>query len=414
MGNGNKDYKFEKSTDKHDFGDSSCPLCLSKSIYPEVLFSKPGVYAAAGCLDQHPGGPTHFSNLSLRQCCDCGLVFNESFDEQAMVHAYSSSAYLPKSVVSEAMSAYKLEVVREIRNFIDRKSRILDIGSGTGELADKLSDYAGEVVTVDPSDASQSSFESKKIQNRRHVKSEFNNDVAESFHETGFEFISAQQFLEHYADPHALINRMDRCCNPNGIIYIEVPNAANIISSARFCDLFHDHFAYYTSDTLSNYFDCLGYKCIKKVFLLNEQLFGIFFMKSPGAETGPPRNYGYKILDFSDFYSQIEKFNHLLRGVNSAVIWGAGSQGMALQQYCHPDLKGRISAFVDKDPNKVGRYAQDTGAKILYPDNDILREADMVVISAVLYQDEIRNSLRNELGYTRTIIGLRDGVEELE
>ena len=77
-------------------------------------------------------------------------------------------------------------------------------------------------------------------------------------------------------------------------------------------------------------------------------------------------------------------------------IWGAGIKGITTLAL----LKSRgIEYIVDTDPTKKGLYSPVSHIPIVHPEEIDHNPFDVIVISAVMYLDEIVEQLRKELDF---------------
>jgi len=79
------------------------------------------------------------------------------------------------------------------------------------------------------------------------------------------------------------------------------------------------------------------------------------------------------------------------------VLWGAGSRGVQFLAAVDPDR--RLSAVVDVNPRKWGRYLPGGGHRVDSPDRLVELKPQVVVITNPAYHKEIGSALV-ELGVT--------------
>jgi len=119
-------------------------------------------------------------------------------------------------------------------DIISRCRRTLDIGSGSGEFLFLLRALGGDGIGIEPSQ-SYSEF----------CRDEYGLSVATAslqeslFEEASFDFIRMSHVLEHLNDPIRYIRMVSRWLQPNGVLYIEVPNIERYCAAKSSGGLFH-------------------------------------------------------------------------------------------------------------------------------------------------------------------------------
>jgi C-methyltransferase C-terminal domain len=100
------------------------------------------------------------------------------------------------------------------------------------------------------------------------------------------------------------------------------------------------------------------------------------------------------VRDFANAYhDKIKRWRHYLdvRDPRKIVVWGAGSKGVTFINMV-PGAD-RISALVDVNPHKHGRFAPQTGTPVLSPEALRGQPVESVIIMNPLYQDEIARAV---------------------
>ena len=96
----------------------------------------------------------------------------------------------------------------------------------------------------------------------------------------------------------------------------------------------------------------------------------------------------------------------------SLAVWGASHQGFTLA--ATTVLKDCARYMIDSAPFKQGRFAPASHLPIVPPDHWYREPADVILIVAPGYTEEIADSIRSRFGTDVEIMALRsDRVEEL-
>lgn len=237
-----------------------CNLCKEdNSELVSVVQERPSAET-----DFLPTGTAYYREI--RKCNMCGAYFNfheiDLFDKSFYEGNYNSSIGSGvleerfKKIISlpQSNSDNKLRVQRIIQ-FLEEYSndsvdelRVLDVGSGTGVFPYEMAKYFQSVSAVDPDKQSVSLM--KKLANVENVWQGSISDVPESFR---FDFISFNKVLEHLLDPFYLLNQAKKRLSKNGIVYIELPYAENIIEQGlqnQRAEFFIEHFTIYTYSSI--------------------------------------------------------------------------------------------------------------------------------------------------------------------
>lgn len=375
-----------------------CPLCDSTNF--SRIFSACGMPPSAAILCSNILSSEHgIVDIDIVQCVRCGFIFNLSFDSDKIIECYNSQNYIVKHSVSSSMN-------KAINGLADLLSPLCDngiyyeIGAGKGELAGTISDYARKVYTWDPN----SYFDEDELlrhhpnwihYNKFFQEENFPSDVPSA------DLIVARHLLEHLDNPVKFLAFLREKLCPNGLIYIEVPNVDDIISSLRYYDFFHDHFGYYSPNLLSNLLSSLGFKPIQTLYFYQSQFFGVIASKSPSSNPIPPIRVKY----YSDidviFHRNIFYLNRLLSKFDKIAIYGAGAQGNSLYSSLSKDLN--IIVALDLALNKQGKYLYNSNIPIVAPTRENIANLDAIVIAGSLHEPEIHNQLL-EKGYRGEII----------
>lgn len=114
-----------------------------------------------------------------------------------------------------------------IKNKITDKSKILDVGAGTGAFIERISKYGGIYSAIE---IDEKSFNLNGI---KLYKLDLNNDFAKEIDEK-FDIIIAIEIIEHIENPHHFIRQLKKILARSGIIIITTPNPENIPSRLKF------------------------------------------------------------------------------------------------------------------------------------------------------------------------------------
>lgn len=134
--------------------------------------------------------------------------------EDYISHTDSSKSLFDKAYqsVKKMMLARKLKL---INSFATKEKKILDIGAGTGDFLQYISQHNWKVSGVEPNEKARNLAKSKNLNLLKDLSS-FNNEK--------FDVITLWHVLEHIPNLKEQIEQFHHLLKPNGVLVIAVPN----------------------------------------------------------------------------------------------------------------------------------------------------------------------------------------------
>jgi 2-polyprenyl-3-methyl-5-hydroxy-6-metoxy-1,4-benzoquinol methylase len=375
---------------------SHCPACQSSDVETDC-FVHDGAFVSSATLEDHPASPAELTRISLSACPKCGMVFNRDFDEDRMRRAYRSPSYVVKKVLPGRMSEGLALVAAKISSYVNPETAVMEIGSGDGRLAMEISSRCREMITVDPSYASISC--GAQAANMRHYHDYFGPDVADDVGRV--DVVIARHLLEHLTAPMDFLTLVGRVLAPGGILYLETPDFGEIMASSRYYDVFNDHVAYYSTDTLLSTAARAGFRGLEHISMFFGQHGGWFFVKDDSVPSARPPVARYDYASLDHHAAEIDALVEESEG--PVAVYGAGAHGVTLWSYLSDAARTKVSDYLDADRSKEGRFIPGTNRQVRGPEATRLNEYQAIVLAAALYETEISRMLR-ERGYTGRII----------
>ena len=149
---------------------------------------------------------------------------------------------------------YFLDINRyiKINSKIDKKLKILEIGSNDGYLLSQFKNKKFSVLGIDASKKMCQEANKRKIKTLN-LLFNFKNSkkVLKSYKK--FDLIIANNVLNHSNDPEDFIKASKNLMTNNGVLIFEFPYWSNLIKDMKFDQIYHEHVSYFTVKYLKNF-----------------------------------------------------------------------------------------------------------------------------------------------------------------
>lgn len=360
----------------------NCPICSSRTKIKNILKNLP---VSSAMLESVPTNTIGDALYRASICEQCGHITNTS--PSRFSTDYSDNRYIVKRAVGSAMSANLksiLEFIRPVDGF--KGLAILEIGSGSGEIANWLADEGALVDTVDPA---ITGYEHPSITHTQALF-DFNFNTGKQY-----DLIIARHIIEHTEDPGMFLTMCNTRLKDHGKIYIECPDLSNTLETYRIVDFFNDHIQYFTKNSLRTLASNKGFEEFKTTVWLKGAHMGMMLAKR---------------LTIGSIENQITRAETKFKGVlndldqvSSVAIYGAGAHACTFASQLSDDMKTKVQYVFDKSPDKQGKYIPGINVPITAP---ALTDVELIVNTSSLYINEIEKYLVNDLNYTCPIIHL--------
>lgn len=177
-------------------------------------------------------------------CCETHFLYPRPDEEQleeyydgAFREQVHSQAYYEKSYMDRVFSKFFKEAqVRtdRVKDDMSKTDCVLEIGCSVGYFMKAISPYVGKVYGTE--------WDKKAGQYIKDTYPEFM--VSQNPEDFGVKFDKIFMFhvLEHIANPIDFLIGLKKILNPGGVIYVEVPNADDILVKTYKCKAFMEHY----------------------------------------------------------------------------------------------------------------------------------------------------------------------------
>jgi SAM-dependent methyltransferase len=341
--------------------------------------------------------------LVYRVCSRCGFAFNAAFDPARLDYG---PAYENCQDHSPAFAAHLDGLIDRLttRHGV-RDGRVVEVGCGKGVFLQRLLAQPGnrcEAVGFDPSYTGPEVALSGRL---RFVKAYYGPATA-----APADVVICRHVIEHVADPLALLRAIRGGIGPAGRakVFVETPCVEWIFRRRVPWDLFYEHCSLFTANNLGLALTRAGFAVttIRHVFggqyLWAEAVTGEADWPEVRVETpAQARRFA------ADERRRAARWDDLLTGLESPVaVWGAGAKGATFCNLADPDAR-RVTAVVDVNPAKQGRFLAGTGHPIVSPAEAVRRGVAAVLVLNPNYLAEVAAALA-DLGSPAAVIDLME------
>lgn len=336
-------------------------------------------------------------DIRLGYCPSCGFISNTAFQPELTEY---SGRYEETQAFSPTFNGFHKNLARDLVNRHHLKHKdIIEIGCGKGEFLNLLCELGeNRGLGYDPgySEARGREFGSSRFE----VVRDF---FSERHANRQADFVACKMTLEHIHTPREFIETAIRVARrPDGVVFIQVPEALRIVRDCAFEDVYYEHCSYFTAGTLARLFDSLGFEVVNTEVTYGDQ----YLTVEARPITSPPGSGSRVTSDLHEltalvasfpgrFKRTVDQWSERLaawaRTGKNVVIWGSGSKGVSFLATV-PGAEVVTNA-VDVNPFRRGYFMPGTGQKILSPEELPVVKPDVVVVMNRVYVPEIRSSL---------------------
>ena len=378
-------------------GEPSCPSCGSTGL---ESFHRQDRIPSHSCLllaDAAEARAYPQGSMRLAMCPACGFISNLAFDPS--LSAYSSDYEETQGYSPQFQDFARSLARRWVERYQIRDKDVLEIGCGKGEFLALLCEAGGNRgVGIDPS-AAPERLSTEAMGRLRFLKEYY----GEHHFDIPADVIVCRHTLEHIAPTAEFMELVRRSIgNRDTVVLFELPDVLRVLREVAFWDLYYEHCSYFTSASLARLFRRTGFEVID----LSLEFDGQYIV----LEARPTRGRGTARLPVEESLDELREAVDGFRGGlrkkqeewreellrlkddgKRAVIWGAGSKGVAFLTTL--GIQDEVEFAVDINPHKHGMYMAGTGQRIVAPDFLVSYRPDLVILMNPVYRREVQRTL---------------------
>ena len=384
--------------------DKKCRFCNSDLEY---IFADLGMAPLSNSYitKENLNRKENFYPLCAYICEKCFLVQlmeYESPEEIFTDYAYFSS--YSKSWLEHAKK-YSEEVVEKLH--INHNSQIIEIASNDGYLLQFFHEKNIPVLGIEPAKNVASEAEKKGIKT---INSFFGKKLALELRNKGIlaDLLIGNNVLAHVPDINDFVEGLGILLNINGYITMEFPHLLQLIKNKQFDTIYHEHFSYFSLNTVNRIFESKGLKIVDvealethggsiRIYAKHAKSFNSARTQNVDIILNEEIDFGLldseKYMEFNEDVKKLKRnileFLIEIKDNNKTIVaYGAPAKGNTLLNYCgiRNDF---IDYTVDLSLQKQGLFLPGSHIPIYSPDEIYKTKPDYILILPWNIKDEI-------------------------
>ncbi|HEC1780338.1 TPA: class I SAM-dependent methyltransferase [Campylobacter lari] len=365
-----------------------CPITGSENI--EILSSRKFPLFCGCTTDTSENDLIYEEEFSI--CKDSGVLFLNKLIPLDVLYKNGHYAGSVGKIWEEHHEAFA--------NFIFqvKPRNVLEIGGGHGKLAQnflKLQKVNWTIVEPDTKN---------KFNNVNYIDGFFDKSICE---DKQYDVIVHSHTFEHIYNPNKFLSDISNSLSEDRYMVFSLPNMQKWLENKFSNCLFFEH-TIFLNEKLIDYLLCKNkFKIIAKKYFKEHSIF--YLVKKDEKQLDIELVNDYKqnkklFLDMKEYYqNKVERLNQLTKEtVRDIYLFGAHlfSQNLI---YSGLDIS-KVVNILDNDPNKQEKRLYGTHLYIKSP--QILKNKNnvLVILNAGVYNDEIKDSILNDINSNVEII----------
>jgi len=378
----------------------SCPGCGSLALGESFSLEQQPVILNYRFATAESARSVARRDMLLRECNDCGLVFNAILDSEAIPY---DERYDNRQNFSAGFLAMLEQTASTLASRYSLKGgAVLEVGCGKGDFLNLLCERAQcRGLGFDTSCEEAGAHPSDRVAFfQRHVTPA---DVTEKIN-----LIVCRHVVEHVPQIGDFFQLLHRLAVAGGgsAVYVETPALEWIVEHHAFWDVFYEHCNYFPTGSLRRLAEQAGFTVLDHRRIFGGQ-YQALELRPSGANTNRPWTRDRVVPMLGCFTEGIRSSHHdLVLRLGDAgfkdgwAIWGAGAKGVSLAGA----LQNPPASFVvDSNPAKQGSFIPGTSIPVVPPTDARIGQIAVVLIANPNYATEVCESLAGCNFYPRIV-----------
>jgi len=338
-------------------------------------------------------------DIDLAFCRDCGFISNTRFD-------VSLNKYSPAYEETQAFSPRFMRFVNDLcddqiaKYGIGPGISVLEIGCGKGEFLVSLCERSGcDGIGLDPG------YRPERTQSPATPRIRFIRDFyGPKYAHMQADYVCCRHTLEHIEPVREFVTLVrDTIGDRRHVnVFFELPDMERVLEHGVFWDIYYEHCAYFTRGSLARLFRETRFDVLE----LYKAYGGQYLMLEARPAPAPTLARLPQEHDLEHTARLVDAFQGRvaaqLQGLQDIVstarkegktiaVWGSGSKCVSLISSLR--MEEELTAIVDINPHKHGKFLAGSGREILSPDTLRAVRPDIVLLMNAIYTEEVRNEL---------------------
>jgi SAM-dependent methyltransferase len=365
-------------------------------------------YTRQGSLDNVPNNVSFLASEPGVIMNDSTIHFKWHASSQHLVIENSQPPsyyedYVMTTTYSDKMQSLQRVQMEKLVRFYEAKDSpksFVEIGCGDGSFMKHARQKIPRIFGIEPSHR----FAQEALRDGFEVTIGYVSSKVNLTDEKFDTFVSRQVF-EHLPDPLDVLVGIRQMLSPGAVGLIEVPNGQRALRLKRFFEFFPDHVNYFSVNSLVALASDAGFNVISCEESFGGDYLELWLRNEPDVESW-----------FPTMVSHREKVCLMLAATVSGLvalgtrvaIWGCGAKTLSILAACPDDLLSKITCIVDSDPHKHGMFVPNTLIPVVSPSKLNDHNAEVMIVLALSYREEIANLIRAYSKNCNKILSLDD------
>ncbi len=353
------------------------------------------------------------SDTNIVECKNCGvLYFQSQAEQQHYTDYYRSDISRPVAYCDmfgkDDTDEYFAHILKTIEPYLKENSKILEMGSGLGELSIYLKENTSHNVSVlDMKDKCMDFCEENGLTAHK------NSSVDDlSFLYKTQDVIILNHILEHIADLKTTIQNVKSILKDGGFIFVELPDVEGYCESAElnspYSFLTYEHIVHFSMNDLNNLFVQYGFEIVDsgKYFKKVSNYPSIWAILKTNDKCIEEIKKSDNTRDIKEYIQKSQsmircKLERVEKSGEKLILWGIGaSTALLLEDFA----KCNIIQLVDNNPLRQGiNYSVGEKFFIIQSPQDVKDDDATIFIMSGPYKASIEKQIR-EMGFKNKIL----------